>query len=367
MNPKKKVALLTHGPLATIGGVERYHGYLIPYLEECGFEVDVFEPGFARLPKWIPGFAFPFVQFFFTGLPSHELQKKYSLILTSGYTGGILKGPKILNLCFGSVKSYNRARRTMMIRPGLRFANACAEFFDGRSKKNQPSTVISSQVERELKQDYGVSSEVAVCGIDTDVLKPRGDISELRAKWKIPKDALVGLFVGRWDWYQKGLDRLVPIMQQRPDVHWVVVSDVKAPLEGIASLTAIEKANYSQLEEIYSLADFSIQLSRYESYGYSFVECLACGTPGITTSVGVSPEAYENTELLPLLLEASEITPRDLADQVNQRIDSLKNPEYRKHLRTAARQCAVEKYSLQSWRKQIRPILEKILGERLCK
>lgn len=353
----KKAALITHGPLHVIGGVERSHRYFIQFLEKEGFGVDVFEPSSQNLPSWVPGFYEPFRQFFFTGLPARKLQSDYDLIVTSGYTGGYLKGAKVLNYCFGSVKSCTGSFDAHQADWKLTLMNRVAVFFDALTRKGKTCVVISDQVAEEIKKDYGASGMVVQCAVDTDHFAPRPSREILKKKWGIESGLPVGAYVGRWAWNQKGLDFLTQVMREREDIHWLIAPDAEIKVEGVKYLTVRNDTNYDSLPEIYSLADFSIQLSRYESFGYAFVESLSCGTPVVATLAGVVGPAYKNSELQALALPLLHKETDRMLREVRARIDLMKDKKLRERLSPLCRQKALEEYSLNSWALKMKTVL----------
>ncbi len=352
----KKAALITHGPLEVVGGVERSHNYLVALLRRDGFAVDIFEPSMQKNPAWLPGFAYPFVQFFFTGCPARELHDNYDLIVTTGYTGGHLRGPKVLTYCFGSVKSCTGSF-DMGASWKIALMNKMAVVFDALSRKGKTTVAMSEQVSGELRKDYGAESIAVPSAVDTQHFSPRPGQGELRKKWGIDTELPVGAYIGRWAWNQKGLDVLTAVMKKRGDIHWLVCADVIEKMDGVKNLTSVKGASYDDLPGLYSAADFCIQLSRYESFGYSFVESLACGTPVITTPVGAAAPAYRGTDLEPLLVPRLHQEKENMVRETENRIDLLRDRAFCRRLGSLAREIAIREFSLPVWEDKIREVL----------
>jgi glycosyltransferase involved in cell wall biosynthesis len=362
----KRAALLLHGPLTVIGGVERYNRYLLDFLKEEGFKVDVYDPAVVDAPQYARRFFYPFVQYYYVGKEVSRKIRDYDLVLTNGHTGGFLRGRNVVNICFGSVRSYTKTIKHAYSRKFL-VNMYMTVLFDRLSKKGKLCIAISPQVEAELKNDYGVPSVVVPCGIDTRHFARRESGRELKVRYGIDPHAIVGVFAGRWDIAHKGLDILMPIMRERNDVHWLIAPDCDVDLKGISKLTVLRNVGYHELPTVYSVGDFSIQLSRYESFGFSFVESLACSVPVISTPVGIATEVYADPMLTPLLVTHPTHGQNKLVSDVHKSIDSLKDGNYRNKLAARVRELVQRDFSLESWKERMRSVLSSVCEGSLCR
>lgn len=357
----KRAALLTHGPINIVGGTECYIQYLLDFLKEEGFRVDVYEPTMAN----IPNFLYPFAQYF-TGSKLGRQIKNYDLIFTIGYTGGFLKGRNIINISIGTTQSYLKTIRKSYSYKFL-FNMYMTIIFDRLSKKGKMCLAISPQVEKELMKDYGVRSTVVQLGIDTKHFSRRGPTSQIRLRYDIEPQSIVGIFVGRWDIPHKGLDLLIPIMKERQDIHWFIVTDRQIDIKGIKKLTILLDVGYEELPNVYSAADFSIQLSRYESFGFSFVESLSCSVPVISTPVGIVSSIYDDPLLSQLIVYANGYQTEKIVTDVHNKIDRLKDRHYLEMLMSRCRERVEKEFSLEVWKECMRHILQSVLEVSPCR
>lgn len=351
----KQALLLTHGPINIIGGVERYIQYLLNFLKEEGFKVDVYEATMEN----IPNFLYPFVQYY-TGSRLGRQIKNYDLIFTLGYTGGFLKERNIINICIGTAQSFLKAIKKSYNRRFL-FNMYMSIIFDRLSKRGKMCLAISSQAEKELMKDYGVHSTVVPCGIDTKHFSRRHPTGQIRLRYGIDPQSFVGVFAGRWDIPHKGLDLLIPIMRERQDIHWLIAPDRQINLKGVKNLTILPDVRYAELPDVYSAADFSIQLSRYESFGFSFVESLSCSVPVISTPVGIASYIYDDPFLSELIVYANGYQTEKIVADVHDKIDRLKDKHCLEILAARCRERVEKEFSLEVWKERMRHILQSVL------
>jgi glycosyltransferase involved in cell wall biosynthesis len=267
------------------------------------------------------------VQYFYVGREVSRRIADYDLVLTTGHTGGFLKGPNVVNISFGSMWTYSNTTKHFYNLKFL-FGMYMTIFFDWLSKNGKLCVAISPQVEAELKKDYGVQSIVIPCGIDVRHFARQDSERELiRRQNGIDMEALVGIYAGRWDVAHKRLDALMPIMRERSDVYWLIAPNVDVDLQGVRNLKILRNVSYEELPSVYSAADFSIQLSRYESFGFSFIESLSCSVPVISTPVGIATQLYDDP-LLGQLLVSCDGSQEDLIPDVHDKIERLKDRQY---------------------------------------
>ena len=363
----RRAALLIHGPLTVIGGVERYNRYLLDFLKEEGFKVDVYDPSVVNAPSFARRYFHPFVQYFYVGREVSRHIADYDLVLTTGHTGGFLKGRNVVNISFGSMWSYSNTIKHFYNRKFL-FGMYMAILFDRLSKNGKFCIAISPQVEAEMKKDYGVQSIVIPCGIDIRHFSRQESERELiRRQNGIDMEALVGIYAGRWDLAHKRLDALIPIMRERSDVYWLIAPNIDVELQGVRNLKILRNVSYEELPSVYSAADFSIQLSRYESFGFSFVESLSCSVPVISTPVGIATEVYADPILSPLLVPDAKYEQDKLVSAVHKLIDLLKDKDYRNKLAARVREVVQRDFSLEAWKKRMRSVLRPVCEGSLCR
>jgi glycosyltransferase involved in cell wall biosynthesis len=179
---------------------------------------------------------------------------------------------------------------------------------------------------------------------------------EFRAKRKsygIKDDEIVGIYAGRWDPVQKRVQFLLDVIRERTDIKWVIATDAKIDISEFDNVVLINGVGYDEMPQIYSMADFALQLSLYEGFSYFAVESIACSLPLISTRVGVADEIYTDSELSKLRVESWHHDP-SFMDEVNSKISFLKdNPDFRLFVADRCRGLAEKMFSLETWRKAI--------------
>jgi glycosyltransferase involved in cell wall biosynthesis len=119
------------------------------------------------------------------------------------------------------------------------------------------------------------------------------------------------LFVGRLS-PVKRLDMLLEALAQVkktiPDINLKIIGrdwGVKAQLVqqgrqlGIQdSIEFLEEVPFDDLVEHYNRAKLFVLTSKYEAFGITIMEAIGCGTPGVVTSVGGTPEVVGDSGML---------------------------------------------------------------------
>lgn len=365
----RRAALVTHGPLSVVGGVERHCRYLLEFLKDEGFTVDVFGPHDAQAPRVVRRYLYPVVQYYYAAREVGRHRDDYDLIVTTSFTGGSVKGHNVINISYGSVLSYFRhIKHDVDYNWKWHLGMYLTIWLDKLSKQGKRCLAISDQVRQELERDYGVTSIVIPCGIDMKHFSKRPSRTEVRRRLGIGDQSIVGLYAGRWDVAHKGLDILIQVMRGRDDVHWLIAPDMDIEVGGIRQLSVLPRVgfSYDEIPEVYSAVDFSIQLSRYESFGFSFLESLACSVPAISTPVGVATEVYADPLLSPLLVPHRSDLDKMLL-HVHRTIDSVKDGEYRDRLGTRGRAIVESQFSLDIWKERMRRVLHSDYEGFACK
>ncbi|MEM6939854.1 MAG: glycosyltransferase family 4 protein [Pseudomonadota bacterium] len=147
-----------------------------------------------------------------------------------------------------------------------------------------------------------VPAEVIMHGIDLDGFAPTPDRAALRRRLGLPDAILVGCY-GRIR-RQKGTDAfygaLAPLMQRRADVHAVVMGRAMAKdqelltwlkrrtaEDGIADRFHFRpEVPVEKMADWYQVLDLYVAPQRWEGFGLTPIEAMACGVPVVATRVG---------------------------------------------------------------------------------
>ncbi len=163
----------------------------------------------------------------------------------------------------------------------------------------------------------------------------------------LPEDKFIILFsASNLSDKRKGLGRLLEALQllQLPDVLAVCIGhmDAAATAEGVAVRSMGYVSDASELAMCYAAADLFVGPSHMETFGQTFIEAAACGTPSVAFAVGGVPDA--------LLSGASgrlvhSVTARALADAIE---ELHQNPTLRQNMGAWGRLWAANEWSLRS-------------------
>ncbi len=171
--------------------------------------------------------------------------------------------------------------------------------------------IATTPVQRDIlcKDEYGISNEniyVVPPGYDDSRFFPVSYASRLALKRQYGHEGRVVLALGRMA-HNKGYDlllRAMPVVFQRvPDARLLLAAGSKEPStreqEQIEELRALagelgiaERVSVTdyiaddELPDYYRLADVFALSSRYEPFGMTAVEAMACGTPAVVTTEG---------------------------------------------------------------------------------
>ena len=148
-------------------------------------------------------------------------------------------------------------------------------------------------------------ADVILHGIDIDTFRP-ADRAALRAKLGLPDGQLIGCY-GRIR-AQKGtgdfVDAMMQVLPNHPNAHAIIMGratekhagyerDLKAR---VAASPLAERIHFkpevpvSDMADWYGALDLFVAPQRWEGFGLTPLEAMACGVPTIATTVGAFPE-----------------------------------------------------------------------------
>jgi len=163
------------------------------------------------------------------------------------------------------------------------------QFHSARTRK---IIAVSAEVKRDIMANYAVPCErisVLYNGVDESRFHPRRRLERgqaVRARWKIPSQAQLVLFVGS-GFHRKGLDGLISLWQmaELADVYLLVVGGdarlgrYRRWAEALAPGRVIFADRQSGIEDYYGAADVVALPSLQEAFGNVVLEALSSGLP----------------------------------------------------------------------------------------
>jgi len=183
-------------------------------------------------------------------------------------------------------------------------------------KASDVVTTVSNSVAQELKEYYGVNKPVIVGnGVDENTFKAKNG----------EKDEHYILYVGRLS-YRKGLFDLLNCAEQICevyDVQFILVGKgefektLRKRVKEIGLENKVIFLGYVEREKLIKLYQNAVLLvipSYYESGPLVLLEAMSCGTPVVSTPVGIAPEIMEkkkNGILIPLK------SPKKMAEAIS--------------------------------------------------
>ncbi|RMA92514.1 glycosyltransferase family 4 protein [Hydrogenothermus marinus] len=163
-----------------------------------------------------------------------------------------------------------------------------------------PSKYIENYINK-----IGIENTTTVyLGVDRTTFFYRKKETTLRAKYNIPKDKIILIYVGRLT-QDKDILELADIYNNldHNKYHLIIVGSGNKKKKLFKKI----KFNFTyfgylqnkkQLAQILSLSDIYITTSKIETFGLSVVEAQACGLPVIAYKLGSLPEVVYKKELL---------------------------------------------------------------------
>ncbi|HUE43397.1 MAG TPA: glycosyltransferase, partial [Candidatus Sulfotelmatobacter sp.] len=181
-------------------------------------------------------------------------------------------------------------------------------------------------------------------GLDTDIFQPR-DKAEARARFGVPSQAKVLLFVSQWlDDPYKGMPTLlnaIERLQSIPDIFLLILGrgevsgNSEIPRLALGSINDEQKMSY-----VYSAADLFLLPSLADNFPNTALESLACGLPIVGSDVGGIPEMVRDghTGLL--------VRRDDAAGFANAATLLLNDSERLRTMSVHCREVALQEYTL---------------------
>ena len=185
-------------------------------------------------------------------------------------------------------------------------------------------------------------------GIDTQRFRPSSDRAGLRAKLGLPNGVLVGCY-GRVR-HQKGTDvfvsAMIAMLPSMPDHHALVMGRttqshaefLKELKHRVAAAGLSDRIHFlpevpvDQMPSWYQVLDLFVAPQRWEGFGLTPLEAMACGVPVVATRVGAFDELIVNGKTGTL------VAPNDVPSLTDATRKYLENPDIRRKSGIAARE-----------------------------
>jgi glycosyltransferase involved in cell wall biosynthesis len=355
----KKVAIMTHFPANQVGGIERYNHYLRQLLEANGFLVEIYclkDIQYSFFKKAARKFVPMISQYYFLSQLIKNRMQEYDFIITNNFAGGMLRTGKtdVYNISHGvyaaGLNKLKETDNTLKITSDIRM-NLLLEKSSRTGKKG--IIAVSMSVKDNLLKYCGIDSTVINNCVDINHFKKINNFRELRNKYGIGEREVVGLYAGRWSNLDKRVHFLLNVINRRKDIKWVIATDTKINLKKYRNIILLNNIDYNQMPEIYSIANFAIQLSIHEGFSYFLLESISCSLPVITTKVGGTDEVFVEPPLKKLLLQSWH-NDEHFYEEINNNINYLiNNKDYYIYVSKRLRELVEERFSIDIWRRKI--------------
>jgi rhamnosyl/mannosyltransferase len=212
---------------------------------------------------------------------------------------------------------------------------------------------------------------VVPLGIDVERYQRAGGPgkAELRARWGLPPDRPVAVFVGRLRYY-KGLDQLLAALRLVPDVHLLLVgagplwdrTRALADSLGVANRVVFTgDVSEADLPGCYRAGDLFVLPSRTraEAFGTALVEAMAGGLPAISTELQTGTSWVNQHGVTGLVVPPGD--PAALASAIR---TLAANPEQRHAMGSAALARARRLFDASTMVEAVEAVYREVLGQR---
>jgi UDP-glucose:(heptosyl)LPS alpha-1,3-glucosyltransferase len=237
------------------------------------------------------------------------------------------------------------------------------QFSEGHFKK---IIAVSDEVKCDIASNYPVKRDkiaVVYNGVDQQRFHPsrRAKVGDtLRARWKVPHEAQLVLFVGS-GFSRKGLDRLIAIWHRPPlsQAYLMVAGDdghmghYQKWAKSVAGDRIIFVGRRDDIENYYAMADLVALPALQEAFGNVVLEALASGVPVVVSrEVGAAA-------LLTGCLRQGVVEDAGDSTQLEAWLSSMLEQCLKPEFRNAARQLG-EQYSWNSHFRRLEGVLNEV-------
>ncbi|RKX59156.1 MAG: hypothetical protein DRP29_05185 [Thermodesulfobacteriota bacterium] len=235
---------------------------------------------------------------------NHE---KFDIIHTHGWlTSGAFIVKHLNNVKWAhTFHALEKNRLKFMSKEEREYYNV-AQWIESNVNHADSLIAVSNHLKEEVLKNYPVKRNKVVYipnGVDLEVFNPKGNSQDKKI-----------LYVGRFS-MEKGIDLVPKVIRKVLETNKEVKFQIIAPLiEGMPPSAEKVKKEFEKLSEdfperflwikelvgredlakLYNECCIFIQPSRYEAFGLTTMEAMACGKAVITSNKGALPEVVEN-------------------------------------------------------------------------
>jgi mannosyltransferase len=217
------------------------------------------------------------------------------------------------------------------------------------------------------------SADVVYHGIDTDGFSPAPNKHALKQKIGLPSQKLIGC-IGRIR-HQKGtdafIDTMIELLPHHPDwsaiilgrateQHQIFLTEQTAKIKAAGLSDRILFCGEAPVDEIYKYyqaLSLLIAPQRWEGFGLTPLEAMACGVPVVATTVGAFPEIIEEGQTGYL------IPPDDIPAMITATSNLLNDDARLQNFAATSRKHMVENFDISVEADNLVQIYREMLGD----
>jgi len=136
---------------------------------------------------------------------------------------------------------------------------------------------VASNLTTHLYEPYGTVDVIPI-GVDVDVFHPITDKGALRAKYGLPKDKEIGVWIGTAH-PMKGFALLLEYARLHPDIHWVTICKTVHESVAMPGVTSFVHVSQETVCELLNSGDFFLSTSLLRPFFMAEWEAMACDAP----------------------------------------------------------------------------------------
>ena len=359
---KKEIFILCSESPGQLGGMEACVQEQVRGFQKRGYDVRVFHrknsgpEWFRRNDHRLSHHLTDALVGFFIGRTAQkamhdDVKAVFSHATVGWYSLRVPAGCKQYHIYHGTYRGQAKAIRRFISYLGyLKLSWWDSMVLERMSGRGKQIFVVSDLIRVEVKKLFGYESITLGNPLDMSEFRPMNQ-EACRAKFGLPKNGIVGVFVGTLQ-PNKNFPVVQRLIRELPEVHWVLaLRGGGGGLNGLAqSVRIFPDVARADIPELYSAADFSVCPSRYDPFPYVVPEAIACGLPVLSGLNGGSDQFLREPPLNRLVI----VNPDDAEGFVSAAKDLASRPEFYRQAVMKQAQPAVEQWmNLENWWKRL--------------